>query len=67
MDKLNIQKDKQLLLDALNKAKKQGASGFVDDLLPGRNPVGPKIKIAKLFRGKLTMNCRKKVPAPQLF
>ena len=52
MDKLNIQKDKQLLLDALNKAKKaRELPDFVDDLFTEEEilDLAQRLKIAKLI------------------
>ncbi|MDP1760518.1 MAG: YerC/YecD family TrpR-related protein [Candidatus Woesebacteria bacterium] len=52
MNKPNIQKDKQLLLDALNKAKKaRELPDFVDDLFTEEEifDLAQRLKIAKLI------------------
>lgn len=52
MDKPNIEKDKQLLIDALKKAiKAKGVSSFLDDLLTEEEilDLAQRLKIAKLI------------------
>ena len=52
MNKLNLAKDKQLLLDALNKAKKaRELPDFIDDLLTEEEilDLSQRLKIAKLI------------------
>lgn len=65
MDKLNLEKDKQLLLDSLKKAKAtRELSAFLDDLLTEEEilDLAQRLKIAKLIiEGKTYDEIAKKV------